>query len=87
MFHPIINKIILYGLYVAGIIFLVLGIIAAFDSFSQKNDDLTIITLTAALQTIGAGLFCLLMAKLSLYLDWRMGLNEETDEEDTSDAD
>ncbi|HAB41857.1 MAG TPA: hypothetical protein DCE24_08380 [Porphyromonadaceae bacterium] len=87
MFHPIINKIILYGLYVAGIIFLVLGIIAAFDSFSQKNDDLTIITLTAALQTIGAGLFCLLMAKLSLYLDWRMGLNEEADEEDTSDAD
>lgn len=87
MFHPIINKIILYGLYVAGIIFLVLGIIAAFDSFSQKNDDLTIITLTAALQTIGAGLVCLLMAKLSLYLDWRMGLNEETDEEDTSDAD
>lgn len=87
MFHPIINKIILYGLYVAGIVFLVLGIIAAFDSFSEKNDGFTVVSLTAALQTIGTGLVCLLMAKLSLYLDWRMGLNEESDEEDTTDDD
>lgn len=81
MFNPFVNKIILYGLYIAGIILAVLGFVAVIMSFSADG-GIAVLSLTSALQSLGAGFVFLLLAKFSLFLDDRLGFNEEEEGEE-----